>query len=142
MTVSRNLMLGMGDVDASGNVFFPRYFHWADEGLAHLLRVLGHPIRELLAGEEDLAVVATEGRFFAPVGLDEELVQETGVREVRNSSAVIGHEFRTPGGTLVATVTVTVVSVTYPGMNPHPVPDWLRRAAESSEHNADHPSSP
>lgn len=129
-------ILGMGDVDPSGYVFFARYFYWADEGLGQLLRALGHPTKNLLERGQDLAVVAADTQLIAPIGLDDEVIQETWLQEVRRSSVVVAHEFRSPRAGLTATATMTLVFVTHPGMNPREAPGWLRAAVVEADSTA------
>jgi len=119
--------ISMGDVDQV-MAFYGRYFSWMDDGLCELLRVLGHPLSEVLGTGHGMPVVDSLCRYGQPVALDDTVRVETAVVSTRRTSLDIGHVM-TVDGTVVGQGRTTHVWVTRaPELQPQPVPVWLREA--------------
>lgn len=119
--------VSMGDVDQV-MVFYGRYFLWMDDGLCELLRVLGHPLSDVLGTGHSMPVVHSLWRYGRPVSLDDAVRVETAVVATRRTSLDIGHVM-TVDGTVVGQGRTTHVWVTRTSeLLPQPVPDWLRKA--------------
>jgi len=118
----------MIDVDLV-QINFSTYFRWMDLGYHELLRSLGHPLSEILAGGHATPVVDARCSYHQPVTLDDVVNATASIEAVGRTSYSVVHHFR-HDGTTVATAHVTHVWIA-PGPPPasQPLPDWIREAA-------------
>lgn len=119
----------MGDVDAD-RIHFAALFRYMDRAFGELSAALGHPHSAVLGSGYAMPVVHCECTYRRPVGLDDELLVESYIGRVGNSSFTVCHEFyRLPDGENVASGRVTHVFLDRKTGRPIPAPDWIRQAA-------------
>jgi acyl-CoA thioesterase FadM len=120
--------VSMGDVDTV-LAFYGRYFYWMDDGMHELLRVLGHPLREVLDGGFGMPVVDTRCVYERAVELGDAVRVETAVVAVGRTSFDIGHVMTVAGSRVARSRTTHVWMTRTPGQ-PLPVPAWLAGSLE------------
>lgn len=106
---SATFTVGWGDVDPARIAFYARFFEWADASLHHMMRDAGMAADRLL-GERKVAfgLVASRADFHSPARFGDELVCESSVARVNNSSFEVVHVLRQARRrTKVATVSET-----------------------------------
>src|SRR4051812_8773449 len=94
-TNRRRILVEFADCDPAHIVFFANYFRWFDDCTTALFLAAGLPIRSLFPsyGVLGIPVVDASARFLAPSTQGDELIVESTVSELRNSSFVITHKF-------------------------------------------------
>lgn len=117
--------VSMGDVDQV-MAFYGRYFSWMDDGLCELLRILGHPLSDVLMTGHGMPVVHTLCRYHRPVSLDSNVRIETAVVATRRTSLDIGHVMTVDGAVVGQGRTTHVWVARASELLPQPVPEWLR----------------
>jgi 4-hydroxybenzoyl-CoA thioesterase len=93
LTNTQTILIGWGDCDPAGIVFYPRYFAWFDAATAALFAAAGLPIQKLfpelkIAG---MPMVDTRARFLEPLRFGEEARIESQIAEFRRSSFDVRH---------------------------------------------------
>jgi 4-hydroxybenzoyl-CoA thioesterase len=86
-------LVGWGDCDPAGIVFYPRYFAWFDAATAALFASAGLPIHKLFPdyGIAGMPMVETRARFITPSRFGDEVRIESTVSEFRRSSFDVRH---------------------------------------------------
>lgn len=112
-----------GDTDAGGLVYFPRLFHLFVVGLNDHVGS-EHLMDRLRREGHVLPVVGAEASFEAPLRAGDDVVIETRVPTVGESSFTAEFEVRR-GETVAATGSATFVLVDSE-FEATPLPDWLR----------------
>lgn len=128
--------ISMGDVDTV-LAFYGRYFYWMDDGMHELLRVLGHPLRQLLEGDFGMPIVDTRCAYESAVELDDVVRVETAVVAARRTSFDIGHVMSINGRRVARSRTTHVWMTRSPQFTPLPVPDWLAGSLDRPEQYQD-----
>jgi len=82
------------DCDPAGIVYYPRYFQMFDTATHRLFEAAGWKKRDLL---REFAIVGyptvdTRAKFFAPSSFGDDIVIETRVAQLRNSSFDVEHK--------------------------------------------------
>ena len=78
------------DTDVAGIVYYANYLRFMERARSDMLRSIGVDQREALEGGEGVYAVADLSiRYRAPAKLDDELLVESEVREVRAASCLI-----------------------------------------------------
>jgi 4-hydroxybenzoyl-CoA thioesterase len=100
MLVNRHAVrIEWADCDPAGIVYYPRYFAMFDTATHHLFEAAGWKKRDLLS-EFDIVgypMVDTRARFVIPSGFGDDIVIETCVAAIRNSSFDVEHKAFKPG---------------------------------------------
>jgi 4-hydroxybenzoyl-CoA thioesterase len=94
----RTVRIEWGDCDAAGIVFYPRYFAMFDASTHHLFEAAGWKKTELRAQFQMIGIpmVDTRAKFLAPSSYGDDIVIETKVAAIRNSSFDIEHRVFKP----------------------------------------------
>jgi 4-hydroxybenzoyl-CoA thioesterase len=95
----RAVRIEWGDCDAAGIVFYPRYFAIFDASTHYLFEAAGWKKKDLRA-EFDIVgfpMVDTRGRFMLPSSYGDDVIVETRVAAIRNSSFDVEHRVFKPG---------------------------------------------
>ena len=99
MLVNRHVVrIEWADCDPAGIVYYPRYFAMFDTATHHLFEAAGWKKRDLLS-EFDIVgypMVDTRARFILPSGFGDDIVIETHVAAIRNSSFDVEHKVFKP----------------------------------------------
>ena len=97
----RTVRIEWGHCDAAGIVFYPRYFEMFDASAHHLFEAAGWTHRELRARFDMVGIpmVDTRARFLLPSSFDDDIVIETRVAAIRNSSFDLEHRVFKPSPT-------------------------------------------
>ena len=82
------------DCDPAGIVYYPRYFQMFDSSTHRLFEAAGWKKRDLLRefGAAGYPMVDARARFIAPSSYGDEIVIETRVAQLRNSSFDVEHK--------------------------------------------------
>ena len=94
----RTVRIEWGDCDAAGIVFYPRYFAFFDASTHHLLEAAGW-MKQSLRTEFDMIgipMVDTRAKFYLPSSFGDDIVIETRVAAIRNSSFDVEHRVFRP----------------------------------------------
>jgi len=93
LTNTQNILIGWGDCDPAGIVFYPRYFAWFDAATAALFAAAELPIHKLFPdyGIAGMPMVDTRARFFEPARFGDEVRIESTIAEFRRSSFDVRH---------------------------------------------------
>jgi 4-hydroxybenzoyl-CoA thioesterase len=94
----RRVHIEWGDCDAAGIVFYPRYFAMFDASTHYLFEAAGWS-KAALRAEFDMIgfpMVDTRARFLLPSSYGDDIVIETRVAAIRNSSFDIAHRVFKP----------------------------------------------
>ncbi len=132
MIVSRRAV-AFQEVDAAGLVFFPHFLTYAHEAMERLFAPLeggydGLVMRRRLG----LPAVHVEADYSAPITYGDAVRVETAVVHIGNRSLVIRYRFlRESDGVLAAVVRHTVVLMDLDRKKSAPMPDDLRRVAQT-----------
>jgi 4-hydroxybenzoyl-CoA thioesterase len=92
-SIRRTVRVEWADCDAAGIVFFPRYFEMFDTSTHHLFEAAGWKKADLRA-EFDMTgfpMVDTRAKFLAPSSFGDDIVIETRIAALRNSSFDVEH---------------------------------------------------
>jgi 4-hydroxybenzoyl-CoA thioesterase len=89
----RTVHIEWGDCDAAGIVFYPRYFAMFDASTHHLFEAAGWRKADLRAKFDMIGfpMVDARAKFLIPASYGEDIVIETRVAAIRNSSFDIEH---------------------------------------------------
>jgi 4-hydroxybenzoyl-CoA thioesterase len=89
----RTVRIEWGDCDAAGIVFYPRYFAMFDASTDHLIEAAGWRHAELARafGVVGYPMVDTRARFLIASGFGDDILIETRVAAIRNSSFDVEH---------------------------------------------------
>ena len=89
----RKVRIEWGDCDAAGIVYFPRYFEMFDTSTHHLFEAAGWK-KASLREKFDMVgypMVDTRAKFLLPSSFGDDIVIETRIAALRNSSFDIEH---------------------------------------------------
>ena len=92
-SIRRTVRVEWADCDAAGIVFFPRYFEMFDTATHHLFEAAGWRKADLRAAFDMVGfpMVDTRAKFLIPSSYGDDIVIETRVAALRNSSFDIEH---------------------------------------------------
>jgi acyl-CoA thioester hydrolase len=80
-----------GDTDQMGFAYYGNYLRWFEIGRAEMMRALGRSYREIESRGVWLPVLEARCHYLKPARYDDEVVIETGVRELRRASVRFGY---------------------------------------------------
>ncbi len=80
-----------GDTDQMGFAYYGNYLRWFEIGRAEMMRALGRSYREFESRGVWLPVLEARCHYLRPARYDDEVVIETGVRELRRASVRFGY---------------------------------------------------
>ncbi|TPW36546.1 YbgC/FadM family acyl-CoA thioesterase [Oecophyllibacter saccharovorans] len=130
------------DTDAGGVVYHARYLGFAERARAEALRVLGLPVGWLARQKRRLFVVRTlRADYHAPLHLDEEMLVETELAQLRGARLVLaqriyrldpdpppgngpGPQGDAPARHLAVTLEVTLACLDADSMKPARIPPY------------------
>lgn len=115
------------DTDTGNVVYHAGYLRFFERCRTEWLRSLGWSQRELLTGPGiAFAVRSMNIDWIAPARLDDELVIELQVREIRGASLKLDQRIRRRvDGVLLSTANVRVACVRLPDFRPASIPDSI-----------------
>jgi len=114
------------DTDAGGVVYHGAYLDFAERGRTEFLRDMGHHHTELRAQHGMVFVVRkVDVDYVLPGFLDDVLVMESFVTEVKNSSFVMKQVLRR-GDDVIAEMSVVLVCIDAEKMRPIKIPESLK----------------
>jgi 4-hydroxybenzoyl-CoA thioesterase len=89
----RAVRIEWADCDPAGIVYYPRYFAMFDTSTHHLFEAAGWKKRDLLSAFDIVGypMVDTRARFLVPSAFGDDIVIETRVVAIRNSSFDVEH---------------------------------------------------
>ena len=92
-SIRRTVRVEWADCDAAGIVFFPRYFEMFDTATHHLFEAAGWKKAELRAQFDMIGypMVDTRAKFLAPSSFGDDIIIETRIAALRNSSFDVEH---------------------------------------------------
>src|SRR5262245_44997344 len=82
------------DTDQMGFAYYAHYLRWFEIGRVEMLRALGWSYRSVEDAGIQLPVLEARCRYFKPARYDDEVVIETGVRELKRASVRFGYRVR------------------------------------------------
>jgi 4-hydroxybenzoyl-CoA thioesterase len=92
LTSKRKILIGWGDCDPAGIVYFPRYFEMFDACTAALFAAAGLGYEKITADEMIvLPMVDIHSKFMIPSKYGDEVMVETTITEFRRSSFLVRH---------------------------------------------------
>lgn len=102
LTNRRHVQIEWGDCDATGAVFFPRYFEYGDACTNALFAKAGlfKPVMLKTYDIIGLPLVDLRARFIVPSDFGDEIVYETCITEWGRSSFSVQHRVYRPDGAL------------------------------------------
>lgn len=111
-------------------IHYTTYTNWMDRGLMAILRVMNHPLREILEEGYGFPMVQCHVDFFAPANLDDHLRLTTTVKRLGRTSITFEYDFKLiePDGASILLVHAETVHVCTDRATKRPMqlPDWLR----------------
>lgn len=125
--------VGFDDVDAAGLVFFATVFGYAHEAMEALFDGLDGGYRRLICERRiGLPAVHVEADYRLPLRYGDTLRVDTSVVRIGNRSLTLRHRLtRLNDAPLAAEVLHTVVCTDLDGVKSCPMPDDVRRIAET-----------
>ena len=114
------------DTDAGGVVYYANYLRYMERGRNEYLRELGRSIRQYQDEGILFIVVEVNVKYRSPAVLDDDLLIETQVIEMRRSSVTFGQKIKREGddGVLVeGTVKLACIGT---NLKPRRMPEELR----------------
>ena len=92
-----------GDTDQMGFAYYGNYLRWFEIGRAEMMRSLGRSYRDIESQGIWLPVLEASCRYLKPARYDDEVVIETGVRDLGRASVRFGYRIvRADDGELLA----------------------------------------
>lgn len=132
LSSERELIVDWGDCDASGLVFYPRYYEWMDANTHALLSRVGLDHRTLrqVHGVLGTPLVQTTARYASPATFGDVLMAQSRVVRVGRSSFTVEHRFHAGERLVVEGEEVRVWALGYSDDAPFPravpIPDAVR----------------
>jgi len=122
------------ETDQQGHVNFGHHLFYFDIGLTEYMEAIGYSYGRMLEDGADMVYVESHCRYRSPARWPEVLLVHTrldhiGRRSLRFAFAVVAEA----DGRLVAEGHIAASTVARASLDPHPVPEGLRRAAEAYE---------
>ena len=114
-----------GDTDQMGFAYYGNYLRWFEIGRAEMLRALGRSYRDIEAQGIWLPVLEAQCRYLKPARYDDEVVIETGVRELGRASVRFGYRILRAGDDELLAHGETVHCYMSPGGQPVRPPEEL-----------------
>lgn len=116
-------------VDQTGNIYFPKLFEHADDGIQELLETIDYPLSDLIREDRyALPIVHAEVDYLAPISHGDRV--SCAIRpDPGESSITFGIEADIAGDRAAAGAIVRVY-VDLNGFEKHPLPDGLRSGLE------------
>ena len=120
------------DTDAGGIVYHSKYLDFAERARSEYLRAIGYPVLDLL--KENVAFIIRHASidYKAPAKLEDLLLIETSVQEVRSASLIMQQRFLCEQKELVI-ITLEVVFVHPQTMRPIRIPSELKTLFEKEK---------
>ncbi len=115
-----------GDTDQMGFAYYGNYLRWFEIGRAEMLRSLGRSYREIESQGIWLPVLEARCRYLKPARYDDEVVIETGVRELGRASVRFGYRVLRAAGEELLAWGETEHCFMGPGERPVRPPDELQ----------------
>lgn len=124
----------MSDVDGAGIIYYANPLLWREGVFSSWLAEIGHPQISLIADRTSAPCVSATSQYLRPLRLDDVVELRLLAAAAGRTSFTTRFEVLDPGGELAVVVTSTSVwtRVTDAGMEPTPLPDWLREVLSSS----------
>lgn len=128
----RPIEVSWGDCDASGIVFYPRYYAWFDACTHALLSGagLGHAVLRARYGLTGTPLVQASARFRSPATYGDTLVASSRVARVGRSSFTVAHRLALGGRVVVdgeeTRVWAEDAATSPPSLRALPIPDDVR----------------
>ena len=123
------------DVDHAGIAFFGTlltYCHYAHE---EWLKMLGHPLHDLLEEGWGFPIVGVESKFYSPARHGDIIRLDLTITRLGKSSLVLDYAlFNETASWPVGAATITQVCTDMAEMRATPVPQSFREAVEEWEH--------
>ncbi len=132
-TFVHTLLVGFGDCDPAGIVYYPSYFRWCDQATYRLFLAAGLKRDDLSSGQwkEGTPLVKAECSFRRPSPHGEKLVIERHVSRFGTSSFTVSHMFRDASGMVAAEGSETRIWARKDGdahsLKSVPIPDEVRK---------------
>jgi len=129
----RTVRIEWGDCDAAGIVFYPRYFAFFDASTHYLFEAAGWKKADLRAQFDMIGfpMVDTRAQFLLPSSYGDDIVIETRVAALRNSSFDIAHRVWKGEDLAIEASETRVWSGVHPDdpkrLKARPIPDAVRR---------------
>lgn len=95
------VLIHLGDTDASGVIFFPRIFEKCLMVLEQFLKSCGLE-RSLMNEDMTFPVVSAHSQYFAPIKAYDELKCQMAVTRIGDTSITFNYKFTSSSGLLVA----------------------------------------
>lgn len=131
MKHSLNIRVYYEDTDAGGIVYHANYLKFGERGRTEFLRQTGFQNQILHADRGVLFVVRhIEIDYLKPAFLDDELVLETTIKELKNSSFIM-HQRTLRRAEAVADMRVVLVCVDSEKYSPVRLPEDVKKAFQS-----------
>jgi 4-hydroxybenzoyl-CoA thioesterase len=136
----RTVRIEWGDCDAAGIVFYPRYFAMFDASTHYLFEAAGWRKADLRAQFDMVGfpMVDTRAKFLAPSSYGDDIVIETRVADIRNSSFDIEHRVRKGEALAIEATETRVWSGAHPDdpkkLKARKIPDEVVRRLSETRH--------
>jgi acyl-CoA thioester hydrolase len=115
------------DTDAAGIVYYANYLRFMERGRSEMLRAMGVDQRGAIEGGDGVyAVAEAHIKYRRPAKLEDALIVETQVREVRAASCTI-HQRVMRGEELLADATIVAAFLSPDGRPRRQPKAWLDR---------------
>ena len=116
------------DTDAGGMAYHAAYLRWAERARTEALRDAGLPHQELMERHGAILVVRrVEVQYVRPAKLDDAVVVETRVLDVRGATLLLDQRARKDGADL-AVMRVELACLDRAGLRPKRIPEPWRTA--------------
>lgn len=123
-----NIRVYYEDTDAGGIVYHAQYLNFAERGRTEFLRYVGFQNSDVHNGVGVMFVVRhIDINYLKTAGLDDFLVLQTSIAEIKNSSFVM-HQCVLRDGHLIADLKVVLVCVDTKTYKPTRLPDDIKQA--------------
>jgi len=136
----RTFRIEWGDCDAAGIVFYPRYFALFDAATHHLFEAAGwkHADMRREFGIIGIPMVDTRAKFLIPSSYGDDIVIETRIAALRNSSFDVLHRVWKGEDLAIEASETRVWSGPHPDdptrLKARPIPDVVRRRLGEATH--------
>ena len=125
----------MGDVDAARIIYYVSPLRWHEALFTEWLRVVGHPLSDILASGAATPCVEATIKYMAPLLLDDHIELTLYVDHIGNSSFVLRSSVDKPSRVNCVEVRAVYVWAEFGQSGPtgaKQLPDWLRGSFQSS----------
>ncbi len=129
--ISTKRIIGFGDCDPAGVLFFPRVFEFAHTAMENWLREAGVYDEYFLNEEFAFPLISAQSSYYKPMHPGLEIEVRSSLKEMRESAFSLRTEFFNQEEQLLSAVDTIHICVSREEGGKQPIPAYLRSILEN-----------